>query len=461
MNEYLVTVLVILAILGTGLGILLRFGVTEAVYFGVFVVVVTILGSVVYTWWRTQTDKTVERLRRELLLKIKKDIASTRGYVEKAAELVDQKQVLADIEEIKKSLISLGLFDEDFKIRNVDKFTLTMIEQENRRVEQGLRGLENLASINYRPRLEEYIQGLNSWLDELEKAGFRIKEHRKGFNLIATQDSVTLRDLLEKRERLDRAFSDILKHCGKEVQELLALAEKYGSVKSIAGSVAEARENLEDFEKGVETLVMARNRLKEFLRDFYEIEHRQMSSAAKSLSEVLRDDYVPEDRRRTIEEIMGNAVSMEDPGLIGELKRLRNGFKEEVLSLVRDMHSKLRDIEDRISSYSPPADIWRADDRVETLVGRLRIDSDVRVFSRHAAEAIKHMAVRLRESDAMLRILQNYDKIERLISTRLDRDGRLAAADLNVKYSDKFLLIYSKKHSDTIYRQTTATLVKI
>jgi hypothetical protein len=461
MNEYVLTALVILAILGAGLGILLRFGVTEAVYFGVFVVVATILGSVAYTWWKTQTDKTVERLRRELLLKIKKDIASTRRYVEKASELVDQKQVLADIEELKRSLIDLGLFDKDFSIRNVDKYTLTMIEQENRRIEQRLRGLENMASINYRPRLEEYIGGLNAWLDELEKAGYRIGELREEFNLIASHESVTLRDLLEKRDRLDRAFSKILEHCGKEAQELLLLAEKYGSVKGFVGSVSEARENLDDFAKGVAALVKARNQLKEFLRDFYEIEHRQMVSSAKSLSEVLNDGYVPDDRRKTIEGIMGEAVNMDDPGLIGEIKRLKKEFKKEVLALVNDMHSRLRDMEGSISAYSPPADIWKVDDRVETLVGRLRIDSDVRVFSRHAAEAIKHIAERLKESDAMLRILRNYDRIEGLIAARLNRDGRLSAADLNVKYSDKFLLIYSKKHSDTIYRQTTATLVKI
>lgn len=462
MNEYVLTAIIILAILSAGLGLLLRFGVTEAVYFGVFVVVATIIGSVAYTWWKTQTDKTVERLRRELLLKIKKDIASTLKYVEQASELADQEQVIADIEEIKRSLINLGLFDKDFRVtQDTKKYTITLIEQENRRTEQRLRGLENMAAVNYRPKLEEYIEGLDSWLDELENAGFRIKELREEFRSIAAQDALTLRDLLEKRERLIRAFSGILDHCSKEVHELLKLAEKYGSVERISRTVVDARESLADFETGVEKLLKARNRLKSFLKDFYDIEHSQMASSVKTLSSALKNEYIPEERRGVIEGIMKEVMEINDPGLIGELQRLREEYKNEVLSLVRELHSRLKDLEKKISAYSPPKDIWGEDEKVESLVGRLRVNSELRVFSRHAAEAINHLAAKLQESDALLRILQNYDRIESLIARRLDKDGRLAAADLNVKYSDKFLLIYSKKHSDTIYRQTTATLVKI
>ncbi len=462
MNEYVLTALVILTILGAGLGILLRFGVTEAVYFGVFVIVATIIGSLAYTWWKTQTDKTVERLRRELLLKIKKDIASTKEYVKKASKLVDQKQVLADIEEIKRSLINMGLFDKNFGItHNAKKYTLTMIEQENRRTEQRLRGLENMAAINYSPKLEEYAKNLDSWLDELENAGFRIQEQRREFRNIMAHESVTLRDLLEKHEHINRAFSRTLQQCSKELQKLLSIAEKYGSVKRISSSVAKAKKSLKNFEKGVENLISARNQLKNFLKDFYEIEYRQMASSVKSISSVLKNDYVPTERKQSLESIMRQAMDITDPGLIGGLQRLKKEFKNEVMSLVQEMHNKLREIESNIAAYSPPADIWDEDEKVEALVSRLRIGSEVRVFSRHAAEAIEHLAERLKESEALLRILQNYDRIEGLITMKLNKDGRLAAADLNIKYSDKFLLIYSKKHSDTIYRQTTSTLVKI
>jgi hypothetical protein len=462
MNEYVLTAAVILAILGAGLGLLLRFGVTEAAYFGVFIVAATIMGSVGYTWWKTQTDKTVERLRRELLLKIKKDIANTKKNVTEASELVEQDQVLADIEEIKRNLINLGLYDKNFRVtRNAKNFTLTLIEQENRKTEQRLRGLENMAAVNYRPKLEEYIEGLESWLDELENTGFRIQGQREEFRKIATQDSVSLKELLDKRERIARAFSGILKECGTEVQELLKLAEKYGSVKRMSKTVAKAKKSFEDFETGVEDLVEARNQLKNFLQDFYEIEHRQMTSSINNLSPALKNDYIPRERRETLERIMEEATAITDPGLIGELHRLKKEYKEEVLSLVREMHSSLKDLEEKISAFSPPTDIWMEDEKGEALVGRLRIDSELRVFSRHSAEAIEHLTSRLRESDVLLRILQNYDKIESLITAKLRHSGRLAATDLNVKYSDKFLLIYSKKHSDTIYRQTTSTLVKI
>jgi hypothetical protein len=462
MNEYVLTAAVIIAILSIGLGFLLRFGVTEVVYFGVFIIIATIIGSLGYTWWKTQTDKTVDRLRNELLLKIKRDIRDTQKCVLEAAELVDQEPVLADIEGIKRNLINLRLYDEDFRItQEAKKYTLTLIEQENRRTEQRLRGLENMAAVNYRPKLEEYIQNFDSKLEELEATGYGIQKQREAFGTLAAQEAVSLRDMLEKKKRITRAYAEILEACADEAQELLTLSEKYGSVKKIAGIVSKARKNLSDFDTAVKLLIDARNQLKNFLKDFFAIEYNQLSSSLKTLSPLLKNEYISEERRKAIEGIIEKALEMRDPGLLGELQKLKNSYKKEVSSLVEELHRKHRALEREIKERSPPSDIWRSDDIAEHLVRRLNVETELRVFSRHAAEAIEHLTTRLREDDAFLRILQNYDRVEPLITMKLNQGGKLAATDLNVKYPEKFLIIYSKRHPDTIYRQTTSTLVKI
>lgn len=462
MNEYVLTAAVIIAILSVGLGFLLRFGVTEVVYFGVFIIIATIIGSIGYTWWRTQTDKTVERLRNELLLKIKRDIRDTRKHVLEAEELVDQEPVLAEIEGIKRNLINMGLYDGDFRItQEAKKYTLTLIEQENRRVEQRLRGLENMAAVSYRPKLEEYIQGFDSRLGELEAAGYRIQQQREAFRALAAQEAVSLRDMLDKRKRITKAYAEVLRACAREAQELLKLSEKYGSVKKISGTVSKARKNLSDFDAAVELLIKAREELKSFLRDFFEIEYKQFSSSLRTLSPLLKNEYISEERRRAVEEMMGKALEMKDPGMLGELQKLKKSYKKEISHLVKELHERYETVEREIKKRSPPTDIWKRDSAAGQLVRRLNVETELRVFSRHAAEAIKHLTTRLKEDDAFLRILQNYDKVEPLITMKLNQGGELAAADLNVKYPEKFLIIYSKKHPDTIYRQTTSTLVKI
>lgn len=462
MNEYVLTAGVIIAILSLGLIFLLRFGVTEVAYFGIFIIIATIIGSVIYTWWKTQSDRTVERLRNELLLKIKRDIADTKKYVTEAAELVDQEPVLMDIEGIKRNLINLGLYDEEFRItQEVKKFTLTLIEQENRRTEQRLRGLENMAAVSYRPILDSYIQNFDSKLNELETAGFGIKKQRRDFRALAAQESVSLRDMLEKKKRITEEFAEILKVCVSEIQTLLTLSKKYGAVKKIERTVSQVRKNLSDSDAAVELLIDARNKLKNFLRDFFEIEYNQISSSVKTISPLLKNEYISDKRREAIDGMIEKALQMRDPGLLGELQKLKKDYKKEVSLLVQELNRKAKTLEKEIEERSPPKEIWRRDDVAEHLVRRLNVDTELRVFSRHAAEAIEHLTNRLREDDAFLRILQNYDKVEPLITMKLSQGGEIAAVNLNVKYPEKFLVLYSKKHPDTIYRQTTSTLVKI
>ncbi|MDP6612641.1 MAG: hypothetical protein QF673_01320, partial [Candidatus Hydrothermarchaeota archaeon] len=198
MNEYVLSAAIIIAFLAIGFFFLIQFGVSVVAYFGIGIILVTIVGSVIYTWWKTQTDKTVERLRNELLLKIKRDISDTHKYVLEAEELVEQESVLMDLEAIQKGLIGQKLFDENLNItENVKKFTLTLIEQENRGTEQRLRGLENMVAVNYKPKLDEYIQEFNSKLEALERAGYVIKDKKEVFLALAAQETTSLREMLE------------------------------------------------------------------------------------------------------------------------------------------------------------------------------------------------------------------------------------------------------------------------
>jgi hypothetical protein len=462
MNEYVLSAAIIITILAIGFFFLIQFGVSVVAYFGIAIIVIAIASSVIYTWWKTQTDKTVERLRTELLLKIKRDITDTHKYILEAEELVDQEPVLMDLEAIQKSMIGQKLFDENLNItEEVKKFTLTLIEQENRRTEQRLRGLENMAAVNYKPKLDEYIQEFNSKLEALELAGYNIKGEKEAFLALAAQETTSLRDMLEKKKRVTEAFSGVLRKCVTEVQDLLALSQKYGAVKKVENTVAKARKNMSNFDPAVELFIDSRTKLRNFLRDFFDIEYNQVSSSIRTLSPLLKDEHIDGERRKTLEELMEEALDMQDPGLLGELQSLKTKYKKEVSSIVEELYMELKRLAVEIQAKNPPEEIWRADDIGDSIIKRLSVDTDLRVFTRHAADALRHLTNKLNSDDAFLKILHNYDKVEPLITMKLNQMGELPASELNVKYPDKFLIIYSKRHLDTIYRQTTSTLVKI
>lgn len=462
MNEYVLTAGIIIAILAVGLFFLIQFGVSFVAYFGIIIILIAIIGSVIYTWWKTQSDKTVERLRNELLLKIKRDIGDTHKYVLEAEELVDQEPVLMDLEAIKNGLIGQKLYDESFNVtEDAKNFTLTVIEQENRRTEQRLRGLENIAAVNYKPKLDEYAQEFNSKLDALEVAGYGLREEKEEFQALMAQESTSLREMLEKKKRVTEAFSRVLRRCLTEVQELLALSQKYGSVKKVETTIAEARKSQSNYDTAVELLIESRTKLRNFLKDFFDIEYNQVSSSIRTLSPMLRDEHINSEKRVVMGEMMEKAMNMQDPGLLGELQDLKGNYKKEVSSIVDELYRKMTVLEEEIKAKEPPKEIWRADDITASMIKRLSVDTELRVFTRHAADALKNVTDRLSSDDAFLRILHNYDKVEPLITMKLNQMSELPASELNVKYPDKFLIIYSKRHSDTIYRQTTSTLVKI
>lgn len=462
MNEYVLSAAVIVAILILGFFFLIQFGVSVVAYFGIVIILAAIVGSIIYTWWKTQTDKTVERLRNELLLKIKRDIGDTRKYIVQAEELVDQKPVLMDLDAVEKALVGQKLYDENFNVTNeAKKFTLTLIEQENRRTEQRLRGLENMAAVNYRPRLEEYISEFNAKIEALEKAGYDIVAEKEEFQAISAQESTSLREMLEKKKRVTASFSNILKKSVNEVQSLLTLSQKYGVVKKVENTIAEAHKNLSNYDTGVELLIDSRTRLKNFLRDFFDIEYNQVSSSITTISPLLKDEHIDQEKRGAMGELMEDALAMQDPGMLGALQKIKARYKKEVSTIIEELYHTLRGSEEEIQAMKPPEEIWKADGIADSLIKRLNVETELRVFTRHASEILEHINDRLQSNDAFLRILQNYDKVEPLISMKLNQKGELTASDLNVKYPDKFLIIYSKKHTDTIYRQTTSTLVKI
>tara|TARA_B100001964_G_scaffold243399_2_gene321266 strand:- start:976 stop:2364 length:1389 start_codon:yes stop_codon:yes gene_type:complete len=462
MNEYILSTAIIIVILAIGLIVLIQFGVSFAAYFGVTIILITILGSVLYTWWKTKKDKTVESLKHELLLKIKHDILETNENIINSEELINQKQVLIDLDSIKNSFIIQKLFDENFDTtENFKKFTLTHMEQENRKTEQLLRGLENIAAVNYNPKLEMYIQELNSKLDDIVSAGYNIKLERESYLEIARKETTTLREMLRKRKVVRVEFSAILKKCLIEVKALLTLSQKYGQILNVGKKITKSQDNLTDFTTSVELLIDSRVDLRNFLSDFFKVEYKEISSSINSLSPFLKDAHITSDEKIEIEEIIENILETKEAGLLNSLQDQKVIFKNRVSSITEHLNRDLQILSKEIQKYTPHEDIWKADEMEDPIIKRMRVDSELRVFTRHAADALKYLTDTLHNDNILLKILKNYGNVEPLITMKLEQQNELSAADLNVKYPEKFLIIYSKKHSNTIYRKTTSTLVNI
>ncbi|MBI5253137.1 MAG: hypothetical protein HY930_01885 [Euryarchaeota archaeon] len=457
MNEYKLTAIAIWIILGLGFVFLINFGVAQVTYFGISIILLSLVGSVVYTWWKTQSDKTVDKLKAEILLKIKKDYADGQKLIAEAGEMVNVDNVRRDLESLRSNLINLKFYDADFNTtEEAKKYTLTVIEQENRRVEQRLRSLEALAAIEVKPKLDEYIQELRVKLDKLRKAGYKIGEEVENFETIEAQESKTLREMLEKKKKLTEKFVSILNKCAAEAGEILTTSQRYGVIKIVEHALLKIK--TEDFDGCVILLVDARSRLKDFLKDFFAIEKNEFSASVEGIYKLLDGEQVEPEKMREIEELRSWVLYISDPGTIGELQDLKVQFKNAVASTIAELHEKLRSLEEEIKAYAPSREIWTSDELAEPLVRRVSAEDELRVFTRYATNALEHIGKQLAKDSAFIKILKNYDKVEQIISKKLEGEGKLSATALNVKYPEKFLMLYSKKHPDTEYTESTATL---
>jgi hypothetical protein len=460
MNEYVLTVLAIIVTIGVGFLLLINFGIDWLIYFGLAVISLSIVGSLFYTWWKTQSDKTVERLKVEILVRLKKDFEDVRDLVSKAGELIRVSSISHDLDLIRNNLINLKFYDSELNVSaGARKYTLTFVEQESRKAGQRLRSLEALAAGEYRPKLEHYIRDLQSKLAKLKGAGYDIDEKLEEVDTISAQPSTSLRQMIEKKERLAEKCEEILDSCIEEVARVATTSRKLGDTKGVERSILEIKKEKADFDSAVFRLVNARNELKEMLREVFSRQHSHLSAHVKSVARLLDEDHINERYKEAIGTIKDSLFSLDDPGRIQEVRELEARFKSQTSAIINDLYSELRDLEESINSHQPHQSVWQPDDKIDSVVEKVDPAEELDAFAKKAILALEHLTKQLRKDVAFIKIIENYNRIEPLIARKLEERGRIEESDLNVKYADKFLLLYGLKNKGAEFQESPPSLV--
>jgi len=457
MNEYLVTILAVLVSLGIGFALLINFGVSEVTYFVLVIFILTILGSIFYTWWKTKTDKPIERLKVEILVRIIKDHADTHKLMLKVEELMNMDSILKDLELIKNNLITLEFYDRDFKkvSKSVEKYTLTFIEQESRKTEQRLRSLEALAAGSYKPKLGGYIRELELKIDKLNSAGYQIGEKISEFKVISNQPAKSLREMIDKKSRISRHFVSILDDCIEEAARLSASSAKYGDVvdvKHIEQTILDIRNKKDDFDYAIFQLVNVRNKLKDQISDVFIIKHNTLLTSIKNVLDILEDHHVDMRYRESVNRLFKKLTPIKDPGLINVIIDMETQFKNSLAHIIAQLNSRVIALERDINLGESYKKIWSSDDRIPSLVKKMDVTEDLEQFSKNAVRALKRIVAQLGKDMAFTKIVENYDKVEPIITGKLKENATLSSSDLNVKYADKFMLLYSLKHMEAEFK---------
>ncbi|MEE9474763.1 MAG: hypothetical protein V3V36_03740 [Candidatus Hydrothermarchaeaceae archaeon] len=459
MNEYVITALTILASIGIGFFLLIAFGVSWVGYFVVGVISLSILGSYAYTWWKTQSDSTVDKLKTEILIKMKKELLDMSGVIAQAEGLVEMTSSKHDLDLIRYNLVDLKFYDKEFKLdQGVEKYTLTFVEQESRRVEQKLRTLGALAAGNYRPRLDEYTGELRSQLERLLDAGYDVKENLEAFNTTSAQSSKSLREMIGKKDRLDDTMLEALNGCVGEATRLATTSKDFGDTENVEKDISKVDER--DFEASVSRLVAARKEIKGILNDAFLSQHSKLILNVKKVQKTMKSENIGEGQKGTIEEMRNVLEAMTDPGKILELKDLNVQFKTYTTKAIEDIYSKIQNMEENIKLHNPDERIWTLNEEIPSLVEKVDISKKIDEFSGDAINALQALIEQLDRDAAFMKIIENYKNVEPLIARKLEEKGKITDMDLKVKYVEKFLLLYNLKNPHTTFKEKPLMLVK-
>ncbi len=459
MNEYIITASFIAAILIAGFLLLVNFGVTIVTYFGIGLVAVSIAGGVIYTWWKTAKDKTIEKLKLETLSKMREEFNKTSNYVNEAAELVDVKDIREGLGDLREGFIKLGLFDEKFEsiAKGIGKHTLTFIEQQTRKGEQRLRSLETLTAGTYKPELDKYAQGLHIRLMKLYESGYPLENGLKDFEVVQNRIPKSLIEMIEKKKTISNLFSAMLAKCYGEAEALLNLAGTYGDVGRAEGDIRMAKERAGDIDAYVSLLASARNRLKEILGPAFIKRRSILLSSLQRTMELLGDDI--DGFKGSIEEILSKVSSTTDPGRLEELMGLENNFKNNLVSLLAKLNGDLLRIDSEITAFGPTKDLWTRDEGIGMLIEKVDPSMEIPAFTEEAIMALGRAVNQYRNDIMSKKVVENFGKMEPIIERKLKEHGRLSGADLRVKYAEKFLQYYSTKHPEVEFREKPPVLL--
>jgi hypothetical protein len=459
MNEYVVTALAILISMGIGFLLLIEFGVSWVGYFVIAVITLSIVGSYFYAWWKTQSDKTVSKLKIEILVKMKNELQDMDKVISRAESLVKVKSFKQDLDMLVNNLIKLKFYNREFKLSpGVEKYTLTFVEQQGRMTEQKLRTLGAMAAGNYRPKLDEYVDGLRSKLEMLLVAGYDIENDLESFNASANQPSKSLRELVGKKEGLDLTMLKTLEKCVGEAARLAVTSKEFGDTSNVEKEINNIDQS--SFESSVSHLVTARESIKGILNDAFVSQHTKLLTNAKRVQSIMQSENVGAAQRKGIEEMRDTLESMNDPGRILEIKDLEVQFKTYTTNAIESIYQKIGKLEESIKIHQPDDRIWTLNMEIPTLVEMVDISKKIDEFSRDSINTLHALVHQLDIDEAFMKIIENYQKVEPIIARKLEEKGKVTEDDLKVKYVEKFLLLYSLKYPEVKYKKDQLTLPK-
>ncbi|MCQ4332346.1 hypothetical protein KM295_02350 [Natronomonas sp. F2-12] len=288
--------------------------------------------------------------------------------------------------------------------------------------------------------------------DEIESQTARLED----VDLVRSAPSVSLppatdpipayRDTLdEAREEADEAIEAAIETV-REMTRGDMRPDDIDAIEAELESASGAADN-HDYYAATESILEARDRLRDQLSGSFEAERDRLSDLLDAVLRSNVDEHVDAEYVDEITKMRDEVESLDSALELAELTRKQAQLRRTCVTMIRSMERDLDDAVRTLQSAELPGGYYDEPPVVEeSLAETLEDIDDFERFTAEWADAAARLTDALETARTKASVVEAYDDFAGQIDTRLQEAGEVTADDLPVRHAEQFLGLYNRRN---------------
>ncbi|SDR44154.1 hypothetical protein [Natronobacterium texcoconense] len=218
---------------------------------------------------------------------------------------------------------------------------------------------------------------------------------------------------------------------------------------TIDRDLEDAREALDEdaFDDAVESILEARDRLRDQFSGSFEEERETLRSLIDAVDRTGVDAHVDADYVDEIDRIESTVEELDSALDLAELSRPRADLRRTCVDVIAAMEGDLADDVETLRDADLPSGYYSEPSVVgERFVDELEEIGDLEAFTDRWSEVATQLVEALETASTKAAVVDAYDDVAETIEETLEREGEVTGEELPMRHADQFLGLYFRRN---------------
>lgn len=202
-----------------------------------------------------------------------------------------------------------------------------------------------------------------------------------------------------------------------------------------------------DYEQTVESILEARDRLRDQFSGSFEAERDELTTLLSAVLDSDAEQYADADHFSTVREMKQTVDGLDSALELSELTRLRTTLRDICVSMIRSMEQDLDESARSLRTADLPDGYYSEPDVTgERLAGEMEEIDEMDRFTAEFADAAARLTDALERTTTKASVVEAYDDFAEQIDAELQQSGEVSGDDLPVRHAEQFLGLYNRRN---------------